>query len=218
MLLFAALAVGLGTPGPLPYPISPRPLRLLVQQSEFIVIARVREAEPNRRELALKEEGAFGDRVVVLDIESLVKGDPGVTAIEQVTYSAGCPSPPRYVDGKRVLAFLDRRPGARGFTTPAYSYGVKTLDDAGLALYLERIREQLAILEMRDDELRLATQVEWLVTCAENAATRWEGAFELAPDGDIMFRYVRAPVGTSRGTSRTRSASGSGRHSLPHRR
>lgn len=189
MLFLAALSLALGATGPSPYPISPQPLRLLVERSPFIVVAQVREAEPAKRERVLAEGFVIQERVVVLEIERLVKGDPGVERIEQEVSGAICPAPARYIPGERVLAFLDR--SGQGFSTPARSYGAKVLDDACLELYVERIREQLAILEETDPEVQLARQVEWLVKCAEASATRWEGAYELAPAGDFMYHYDR---------------------------
>src|SRR5262245_46466377 len=82
------------------YPIPPRPLRLLVHEAEFIVTARVRAADPGtEKRLLAAELGARG--VVVLEIDGLVKGDPGVALIEQVNHGGFCPSPARYVTEKR---------------------------------------------------------------------------------------------------------------------
>jgi len=189
MLLGTLIACTGGVVAPAAYPIPPRPLRLLVQESEFIVTARVREAEAWRAHQAMTEEERLLGRfpLVVLEVEQRVKGDPGVPEIEQKLYPWVCPAPARYVMGTRVLAFLDRSAEDEGgFTTHAFSDGAKTLEDGALATYLERIREQLEIEQMPADELRLARQVEWLVRCTEHPATRWEGAYELAPSGDIM--------------------------------
>jgi hypothetical protein len=166
---------------------------MLVQESEFIVTARVRaaDAETKARVLSAENEWMGGYEVVVLEIDGLVKNDPGRTTIEQVNYLLICPAPARYVVGTRVLAFLDRREKGDGFETHALSYGAKTLDEEGLAVYLERIREQLAIEELPEDESRLARQVEWLVKCAEHPVTCWEGAYELARRGDFMSSYDR---------------------------
>lgn len=191
MLLFATLAVGLGGAA---YPISPRPLRRLVEEAEFIVTARVLEADQGTRERALTPERRQwgGTSVVVLEIDGLLKGDPGVSTIEQVVHGGvACPAPARYAFGTRVLAFLDRGTEPGCFTTHARSYGAKTLGPAAMAVYQERIREQVAIEQMPADESRLALQVEWLVRCAEHHSTRWEGAYELAPAGDFMSHYER---------------------------
>lgn len=191
MLVLASLAACLGGTATPAYPIPPRPLRLLIQESEFIVTARVVAADRRTSELELdarrRQSGAGG--VMLLEIDGFVKGDPGRTTIAQVNYGWICPAPARYVAGTRVLAFLDREADGEGFTTHALSYGAKTLDDAGMALYLERIREQLAIERLPEGEPKLATQVEWLVKCAEDPLTRWEGAYELARAGDFMSFY-----------------------------
>ncbi len=190
MYLASILAACLGgTATPAAYPIPPRPLRLLVQEAEFIITALVSEADPRTKERLLRESEEFARDVVVLEIYGLVKNDPGLATIPLVNYGWSCPAPARYRVGTRVLAFLDWSAKNRRFTTHALSYGAKTLDGDALAVYLDRIREQLAIERMPDNGLRLATQVEWLVKCAEHPATRWEGAYELAPAGDFMFSY-----------------------------
>jgi hypothetical protein len=192
MILGVLNACMAGVAAPPAYPIPPRPLRLLVHQSQFIVTARVREAEGwrSRRTMTEEERLLGGYALVVLELEDLVKGDPGVVEIEQKLYPWACPAPARYVAGTRVLAFLDRAADDDGeFTTHALSYGAKTLDDDAMGVYLERIREQLDIERLPEDDSRFARQIEWLVRCAEHPATRWEGAYELAPAGDFMSHY-----------------------------
>ena len=175
--------------GPAAYPIPPVPLRVLVEKADVIATVVV------RRGLHVVPPSELGYEIVELDVEQLLKGDPGRTTIRQFNWFMVCPSPARYVPGHRALAFLDRDPeGASaaapdGFTTHALSYGSKTLDAASLALYVERVKEQLAILVMPEGPERRAAQVEWLVRCAEQPVTRWEGAYDLAPQGDSMSDY-----------------------------
>lgn len=174
----AAVAVAGSTRTGLPaaYPIPPRPLRMLVEEAEFIVVASVRASDPG---------------IVALDFEQVLKGEPSRADAYLLEDHAVCPAPARYVAGTRVLAFLDRK-----YATHARSYGAKTLDEESLVVYVQRVKEQLAILAMEEGEARLLAQVEWLVTCAEHPATRWEGAYELAPAGDFMPEYDdRPPAG-----------------------
>jgi hypothetical protein len=185
------------------YPITPRPLRMLVSEAEFIVTARVvaagEDAKPPDRAFPETDEPVLSATtpngpppdVVLLEVDELLKGDPGTRTIRQLNYRTICPAPARYEVGTRVLAFLDRSKKSGDFMTHALSYGAKTLSDDDLALYGKRVKEELAILELPDYQKRLFAQVEWLVTCAEQAATRWEGAYELAREGDFMSEYQR---------------------------
>jgi hypothetical protein len=159
------------------YPIPPRPLRLLVSEAEFVVTAHVR-ADPRP-----PPPGGFAADAVLLYIDEALKGHPGEKTIRQLNYLMICPAPARYVPNTVVLAFLDRDEDGR-FSTHALSYGAKTLRKSDLDLYVTRVREQLDIAKIADEKERAAAQVEWLVKCAEHSATCWEGAYELAPDGD----------------------------------
>lgn len=190
MTLLTALLLGLtpiGAPGA--YPIPPRPLRLLIAEADLIVTAQVREADARECAAAASIDAAVFDvRYVALDIEQLLKGALAVRTIV-LPHDVGliCPAPARYEVGTRVLAFLDRTERG-GFVTHALSYGAKTLDEAGLIAYRERIEEQLEIERMQEGPERLAAQVEWLVACAEHPATRWEGAYEFSTDAEARIR------------------------------
>ncbi len=187
-LLLSLPALG----GPRAYPIPPEPLRVLIAEAEFIVTAQVREPDVRERAgAATKGAHLFGIEYVALDVEKILKGRlPVGTIVVPHELGTVCPAPARYEVGTRVLAFLDG--GQSGtFTTHALSYGAKTLDDAGLGVYLERIEEQLAIQHMPEGSERLAAQVEWLVKCAEHPATRWEGAYEFTTD---VGRRIHGPT------------------------
>jgi hypothetical protein len=195
MLASLALALTLtGSATPRSYPIPPEPLRVLLARADITVVARVREA--SARESA-SGQSLFTNEYVALDIERVLKGDPGVGVLV-VPHERGfiCPAPARYEIGSRVLAFVDRTDSG-GFRTHALSYGAKTLEPADLAVYLQRIAEQLAIERMPEGPDRLAEQVEWLVRCAEHPATRWEGAYELVTDVDGRFGARRSADRTS---------------------
>ena len=140
------------------YPIPPRPLRMLVEEADFIVTADVKAAGPevpreNRLFPETKEKVASATipngpppDAVVLHVDQVLKGDPGTRTIAQTNYRMICPEPAKYVVGTRVLAFLDRAEGGR-FTTHALSYGAKTLGDAeSEKVYVERVKEQQRIL------------------------------------------------------------------------
>lgn len=182
MASLTALVLSLPALGaPRAYPIPAEPLRVLIAEAEFIVTAQVRETDPRESAAAATTRAdLFGTVYVALDVEKTLKGKlPVGTIVVPNELGMICPEPARYEVGTRVLAFLDRTERG-GFTTHALSYGAKTLDDAGLAVYLERIEEQFAIERMPEGPERLAAQVEWLVRCAEHPATRWEGAYEVS--------------------------------------
>jgi hypothetical protein len=187
--LALALLVALGST-PSPYPIAPRPLRRLIEEAEFIVTARVREADAETAAELRAGDPWGGGSVVLLDIERRIQGDPGADTIAQINRGWICPAPAHYEPGTRVLAFLDRSDDGT-FETHALSYGAKTLDEEGMAVYLDRIAEQLEIQRMPPGEERERAQIEWFVRCAEHPLTRWEGAYELAPRGDFMAHYDR---------------------------
>lgn len=168
------------------YPIPPQPLRKLCIESQFIVIATVEGVD------SVEGRDGFSEGKARLRVSSVLKGKINKPVIE-VIYSPNmvCPAPPRYQQGSTVIAFLDRSRGERFYTTHGLSYGAKALSDTDLRIYTERIREILEIQKHGDSAEKEKQVIEWLVRCAEEPATRWEGAYELSPAGDFMFFYER---------------------------
>ena len=172
------------------YPIPPEPLRQLVQESQLIVTSTVRAwrtedgtdaGRPRWGDDIPTGEANDGDvpPLVTLEVGEKLKGDPGAKPLVlRNEILVTCPAPARYVVGSTVLAFLDGD-AKRGFTTHALSYGSKALNKDELALYVSRVKMQLAIDALEDGPEKLTKQVEWLVACAEQPATRWEGAYDL---------------------------------------
>lgn len=156
------------------YPIPSRPLRRLVIDAEFIVVAAVEKTAIRHEE---KDHWASG--MATLRISSILKGHRDAKVIS-VYFAAFvmCPAPARYVEGKTVLAFLNRRKNGEGYRTYALSYGAKTPDNADMKVYVARVKELLAILK-EDGGKQTARTVDWLVRCAEHPATRWEGLRDL---------------------------------------
>lgn len=167
------------------YPISPRPLRKLCMESQFIVIAKVEGLG------SVKDEG-YSEGKARLRILEVLKGNISKPVIE-VLYSPNmiCPAPPEYPKGSTVVAFLDHSRGEKFYTTHGLSYGAKVVDESGLKVYSERISEMLAIIKQGNSPEKEKRIVEWLVRCAEEPVTRWEGAYELSPGGDFMSFYER---------------------------
>lgn len=182
----------------LAYPISPLTLLRLMESSTYIVIARV--GDPVIAEDISGDEDSLllvrilGDGIADLHISEVLKGDPGSSLI-QVKYPVGliCPAPPRYKDKTTVIAFLSESRDSNGFFyTCGLSYGSKTMySDAQLNAYRSLIKEYMSLSRLPDEEHRRLATVEWLVKCAENPHTRWEGAYELNRAGDYMALYDR---------------------------
>jgi hypothetical protein len=184
-VLVALVLFGLSSFGSA-YPIPPQPLRRLCMESQFIVVATVEgSASPNRAE-------SVSEGKARLRISSVLKGSIDKRVIE-VAYSPNmvCPAPPSYPRGSTVIAFLDRSRGEKFFTTHGLSYGSKVLSESELVIYVERISEILEILSHGDSPEKEKQTTEWLVRCAEEPATRWEGAYELSPGGSLMSFYEK---------------------------
>lgn len=167
------------------YPISPRPLRKLIIESEHIVFANV---------VDIKEDVSGGDPFfstkAILVINEILQGKIKTDTIH-VFFSPGmvCPAPAEYEKGTKVLVFLDDWEQGSGYTTHALSYGSKRLDDLGYSIYRKRIKEMQEILKIKNDKEKIRSTIDWLVTCASHPKTRWEGLYELSPESDFMSYY-----------------------------
>lgn len=183
-ILFALFLVAAVAGDAFAYPISPRPLRKLIAESQYIIVGYVTGiSDPKKKE-------GFNDRYAHIKVLEVLKGVVRSATID-VAYAPGliCPAPARYEDSTYVLAFLDKEHGI--YDTHALSYGAKTMTLEEIAVYKARIREMQQIQQIKNEQERLKKTVEWLVACAENKATRWEGTFELQPEGDFMSHYSR---------------------------
>lgn len=182
ILLLAILGL---TNNLLAYPISPRPLRKLIMESEYIISGYVVKTYSKD-----KEKDSWGNRVAQIAILETLQGKIKRDTIE-VEFVPGmiCPAPARYQDSTYVLAFLDYEDGA--FTTHALSYGSKTLSKEEISIYKMRILEMQQILKITNKATKFQETVEWLVKCAENETTRYEGSFELSPESNFMSYYSR---------------------------
>ena len=158
----------------------PIPLRQLYNHSDRIVVGRwgtSRVIKTVDEDLLLR---------TALHVSTTVKGsaDEPVVFVERWLWTSTSMAESSSAKGDKVLAFLTR--GEDG----AYSvldllHGLKELSDSQLTTYLERISELAQIMEggkPDPDDL-----VEWLVRCAEETATRWEGTYELNLSASIAF-------------------------------
>lgn len=156
------------------FPIDPQTLLTLTGGSELIVSARV------ERITLIKREDGFNTGIARLNILSVVKGQEGILSVD-VYYEPDmvCPGPPHYEEGATVLAFLTRGKRTPDYVTVGLSYGAKSLNNRAIEVYTARIRELIEIERQTDPNTRQEQLVEWLVRCAEEPITRWEGAYDL---------------------------------------
>ncbi|HJR07628.1 MAG TPA: hypothetical protein VJ842_10240 [Pyrinomonadaceae bacterium] len=153
----------------------PKPLRVLYMESKLVAVGRVGDSVTVEQ----KQGGALVR--TPLRISSILKGeskekvvnfDHYVWSVEDVS------SPHSYSKDDVVLVFLIVRDEGDGYVPADYQRGVKKLSPDDLKIYVRRIEELAAIT--RSAEHYATAVTEWLVRCAEEPATRWEGAFELA--------------------------------------
>ena len=181
LVSLASTEAGLACGGP-----PPKPLRALYTESDLVVVARlgqtvpvlVATADENFRVYLTKTE---------LRVSSTVKGkgNHGVVPLYQVRWEAINQEegeheyhPSADTDNDQMLFFLRQREDGEGYEETDKYYGVKKLSDADLRAYVERMDELALILQQeKPDPARI---VEWLVRCAEEPATRWEGLYELS--------------------------------------
>ena len=84
----------------------------------------------------------------------------------------------RFSGSDKLLIFLRQREGGDGYQIVDMGRGVKSLTDAALKVYVQRLDELGLIMQQREPDLTRI--VEWLVRCAEEPETRWEGLYELS--------------------------------------
>jgi hypothetical protein len=168
------------------YPISPRPLRKLIIESEYIVSGHVKDI----REQARKKNEFFGGSVAELVVYEILQGKISETSIF-ITFNPYlvCPAPPRFKKDTDVLVFLSKR--EKHFFVHALSYGLKTLSIAELNVFKMRISEMQKILQIEDTDRQFVETTEWLVKCAEHPVTRNDGVYELTPESNFMSYYDR---------------------------
>ena len=180
-IIITILLIGIGQ-SVFAYPITPRPLRKLVMESEFIIYADVINIEE------IEADDHWNDAKAVLVIKEIIQGKIENDTIN-VFFTPGmiCPSPARYEKGTTVLAFLDKQ--KKDYVTHALSYGSKTIGSKAFEAYKSRIIEMQNILKIKDEDEKAEQTIDWLVTCAVDSHTRWEGIYELSPKSDFMSYY-----------------------------
>lgn len=168
------------------YPITPRPLRQLIIESQYIISGKVVSVT----ELPADPQQNGAQALARIEIIEVFKGNLQQPYIE-VPFDLNmiCPQPANYEPNTWVMAFLDFEQGK--FDTHALSYGSKTLTPDELQVYKERVLEMQNILKVQDALEQYKQTLDWLITCAEHPATQWEGVFELSPHSDFMSFYTQ---------------------------
>ncbi len=183
------------------YPITPQTLRKFIERSQYIVIATIDNPQKLAKYYDEKVKDTLelfsfgGDGLADLNIKEILKGKPSNSNNIQVTYEAGmiCPAPADYPDKKVVIAFLAKDDTSKTYYTVGLSYGSKIMDSENeITSFKKRISEYLEILKIKNKRKRKSATVEWLVKCAEDKFTRWEGAYDLSRQGDFMSYYDRS--------------------------
>lgn len=187
VLLTSLASTQIGSACPLQRPV---PLRALYMNSDLVVVGRfggaiqVELATPDG-EMAIPEGLRVYKRYLMrsdLNVVSTVKGvgDQSVVHVYHWGWTDDgdvVRSPNPHSDRQKLLVFLTRRENGAGYEVADNSYGVKSLADADLKIYLARLDELALILQQeKPDPARI---VEWLVRCVEEKATRWDGLEEL---------------------------------------
>jgi hypothetical protein len=159
------------------YPIPPQTLRMLTNDSELIVVARVEDVTQLEKRY---DKYDWYTAMARLEVISVLKGVAQNRYIN-VPYPANlaCPAPPHYEVGETVLAFLAPSESGSDYITVGLSYGSKNLDANEIGIYSARVHELVEIEKQTDPDTCLLQLVEWLVLCAEHPATRWEGTYDL---------------------------------------
>ncbi|HZH90704.1 MAG TPA: hypothetical protein VEX70_08835 [Pyrinomonadaceae bacterium] len=172
---FAAALVCVELPASSACPVSmPSPLRVRYADSVIVAVARVGDTVPVER------QGVTTTMNTAFHITSLLKGESEEKVVNfqyPVLSLAGMNAAPEYEKGDVILVFL-RRGEKGGYVPVDDERGIQKLAADDLKVYVRRIEELAAI--MRSEKPDEAALTEWLVRCAEETATRWEGAYELA--------------------------------------
>lgn len=98
-----------------------------------------------------------------------------------------------------MLVFLDKQKKTNSYQVHALSYGVKhSLTESDYGINRSRIKEMQEMLQSQETKKCNECLTNWLIKCAEEKCTRWEGVYELSPRSDFMAYYDDAGKNMSR--------------------
>jgi hypothetical protein len=151
------------------------PLRSLYTNSDRVVTARVGDST------VVETAGESKTLMTTLNVSSTLKGSSHQATL-YLYHSIYGDEQRLFKHGDNLLLFLVQKEKQKkqkaGYELFDSSRGVKKLSDSDLKAYARHINELANYL--KDGNLENEELVEWLVRCAEDRATRWEGATELA--------------------------------------
>lgn len=130
------------------YPISPRPLRQLVTESQYIIVGYVVKTYDKK-----KDKDDWGTKVARIAVLENLQGKINKDTIEiEFNPNMICPAPDRYFDSTFVISFIDKDKKSGKFYTHALNYGSKTLKKEEIEIYKKRISEIQQILKITNAE------------------------------------------------------------------
>ncbi|MFV8342141.1 hypothetical protein [Flavobacterium sp. XS2P39] len=179
LILFLIASV----PDALSWPIPEQTLKSLIANSSYIVIGYVTKVEYTKHPVT-----SITLTRAKIKILKTFKGH-SITKDIYVYFDSGmiCPEPDNYEKHTKVLCFLEanRDTTVGGFFAPGLSYASKkiTSDDAEKC-YEKRINEFSKIVALNDRSNQDYEIAEWLVKCAENTLTRYDGTADLLKSFD----------------------------------
>ena len=207
LLAIAAILIlipGNAERGALAYPISPVTLWGLTEEADLVVLAditNVTQAEetdgtPLRDAPSSTRLNGAGS-VAHLRVREVWKGEaPGAITVDfDPNYI--CPAPPRYVVGKTVIAFLYDQDGH--WRTVALSYGTRYPDAGEIGTYRDLVGSAKDVMSRWP--ATKAERLDWLVRAASFRATRWDGLYDLMPEGDSLHSYYDQKTGDRPGSA-----------------
>jgi hypothetical protein len=153
----------------------PLPLRILYQNSDRVVLARV------GKPIGAPKESSNRATKTPLNVVKTIKGDGHKPALD--VYLPDYDDRGDLIEGETILAFLERKTNSRSndsavsYQFVPHSESAKRLSPDELEKYLRRLDDLQTLLSNSGSQP--TDIVEWLVRCAEDPITRREGAYEL---------------------------------------
>jgi len=167
-------------------PISPKPLRKLINEAELIVQGKVIFTGVENVPASV-----YDINYALIEVKEVIQGRIYEDTLKVRYYThLVSPEPPVYLPGEELIVFLDRDKNNSCYVTHAMSYGLKHFTDKeGMLIYKQRILEMQFINILANGPEKDHAIIEWMVRCATNKYTRWEGLYELTPQSYFISEY-----------------------------
>ncbi len=167
-------------------PISPRPLRKLINEAELIIQGKVIFTGVENVPASV-----YDINYALIVVKEVLQGQTHEDTLKVRYFShLVSPEPPVYLPGEEMIVFLDRDKKNSCYVTHAMSYGLKHFTDKeGILVYKQRILEMQFINILSNGQEKHRAIIEWMVRCATNKHTRWEGLYELTPQSYYISEF-----------------------------